>query len=168
MSVADFFAKTMNVLRELAIEASISATREVVEAIRFEQDRRHESYDLGRAALLQAWCTSRRANRVSKPLCRQVEPVHSSRGLRHGGDTVPGRKPPSIVVAFRTALMGHAGGLSHEVSSAGFGQAVVLAPRRAAFYAYAYPEPAGFSDFRCCRQRRIFIRSGEFVIRTKP
>src|SRR5258708_2691184 len=46
MSVADFFAKTMNALRELNVRVQIfTRPCEVVEAIRFEDDHLHASYD---------------------------------------------------------------------------------------------------------------------------
>jgi hypothetical protein len=171
MPVADFFAKTMNALRELAIEVSIfTRPVEVVEAVRFEQDRRHESYDP-------------RAVQLFWRAMVHVEPVLAEFRSRFVGKSSPvhffwgafdmavtrfsGRKAPK-----------HRGGIpncadwvmqeaySHEVSSAGFWAGGGLGGREeAAFYAYAYPQPAGFSDYPVLPSEAYFHKGlGEFVL----
>jgi hypothetical protein len=53
---------------------------------------------------------------------------------------------------------------SHEVSSAGFWPGNEAFPR-AAFYSYAYPEPAGFRDRPAPRSASFDATLGEFILR---
>jgi hypothetical protein len=153
MSVADFFAKTMRALRELGIEVHVfSRPVEVVEAIRFEDDRRHASYD--RDAVFRFWRALVHAERVltrfRARFIGKVSPVHFFWGAfdlavtRFSGKTAP--KHPGGVPNCADWVMQDA--YSHEVSSAGFWPGSGLGGREeAAFYAYAYPQPAGFSEY---------------------
>jgi len=98
MSVADFFAKTMNALRELNIEVHIfTRPCEIVDAIRFENDHQHASYDARAANLywralvqVQRVLTEFRARFIGK-----VSPVHFFWGgfdlavTRFSGRTAP-------------------------------------------------------------------------------
>jgi hypothetical protein len=171
MSVADFFAKTMNALHELNVEVFIfTRPVEVTEAIRFEKDHQHSSYDaqavqLFWRALLQAQrvFTEFRASFIGK-----ASPVHFFWG---GFDLAvtrfSGRPAPT-----------HAGGVpncadwvmqeaySHEVSSAGFWPGSGLSGREeAAFYSYAYPQPPGFSERAVLPKEASYDgRLGEFVL----
>ena len=52
---------------------------------------------------------------------------------------------------------------SHEVSSAGFWPGNDAFPR-AAFYSYAYPEPAGFRDREATRSAAFEATLGEFIL----
>ena len=52
---------------------------------------------------------------------------------------------------------------SHEVSSAGFWPGAEAFPR-AAFYAYAYPEPAGFRDRAVTSGAAFDTTLGEFIL----
>jgi hypothetical protein len=171
MPVADFFAKTMNALRELAIEVSIfTRPVEVVEAIRFEQDRSHESYDPRAVQLfwramvhIEPVLTEFRGRFVGKS-----SPVHFFwGGFDMAVTRFSGRKAPQ-----------HRGGIpncadwvmheaySHEVSSAGFWAGGGLGGREeAAFYAYAYPQPAGFPEYPVLPSEAFFHAGlGEFVL----
>ncbi|HMJ51256.1 MAG TPA: DUF5996 family protein [Polyangiaceae bacterium] len=171
MSVADFFAKTMNALRELNIEVQIfTRPVEVVEAIRFEQDHQHASYDPRPAHLF--WRAMVQAQRVFTEFRAQfigkVSPVHFFWGgfdlavTRFSGRTAP--KHPGGVPNCANWVMEEA--YSHEVSSAGFWPGVGLGGREeAAFYAYAYPQPAGFSDYAVLPREAFFhAQMGEFIL----
>jgi len=120
---------------------------EIADAIPFEQDHQHAAYDAAYAqrfwlALLQAdrVCTEFRAKFLGK-----VSPVHFFWGsfdlavTRFSGRTAPSLSSQSPNLGAWVMQEAY----SHEVSSCGFwpgnggfGQA--------AFYSYAYPEPAGF------------------------
>jgi Family of unknown function (DUF5996) len=56
---------------------------------------------------------------------------------------------------------------SHEVSSAGFWPGNEAFPR-AAFYSYAYPEPAGFRDWPVTAGARFDKSLGEFILPSYP
>jgi len=151
-SVADFFAKTMNALRELNVKVQIfTRPCEVVEAIRFEDDHRHASYDARAAnrywrALVQ---TQRVLAEFRARFIGKVSPVQFFWGgfdlavTRFSGRTAP--KHPGGVPNCADWVMQEA--YSHQVSSAGFWPGGGLGDREAAaFYSYAYPEPDGFAD----------------------
>ncbi len=148
-TVADFYAEVMSRLRELGLETRIwTMPVEIPDAVPFDQDNEHKSYDPEYAQrfwriLVQAdrVCTLFRSRFLGK-----VSPVHFFWGsfdlavTRFSGRAAPslGSESPNL----GAWVMQEA--YSHEVSSCGFwpgnggfGQA--------AFYSYAYPEPAGFS-----------------------
>jgi hypothetical protein len=171
MSVADFFAKTMAALRDLDIQVHIfSRPVEVVEAIPFERDHKHASYDADAAhsfwramVQVQRVFTDFRARFIGK-----VSPVHFFWGAfdlavtRFSGRTAP-RHPGGIPnCADRVMVEAY----SHELSSAGFWPGQGLGGREeAAFYAYAYPSPPGFKD-QPVRPAAAFFHPtlGEFVL----
>jgi hypothetical protein len=149
-SVADFYRKTMNVLRDLGIEVAIwTMPVEIVDAIPFEQDDRHKSYDADAAH--RFWRVLVQGDRVMKQFragfIGKVSPVHFFWGsfdlavTRFSGRTAPphpGGMPQLGDWVAREAY-------SHEVSSCGFwpGNGGFGKP---AFYSYAYPTPQGFAD----------------------
>jgi hypothetical protein len=147
-SVADFYTEVMRILRGLGLETRIwTMPVEIPDAIPFEQDREHASYDAEYAQrfwriLVQAEqvCTAFRA-----PFLGKVSPVHFFWGSFDLAVTrFSGRKAPVLAGAsphLGAWVMREA--YSHEVSSCGFwpGNGGF---GEAAFYAYAYPEPAGF------------------------
>ena len=153
MSVADFFAKTMNGLRDLGVQVHIfTRPVEVVEAIRFERDRQHASYDAPAANLY--WRALVQAHRVLSEFrarfIGKVSPVHFFWGAfdlavtRFSGRTAP--KHPGGIPNCADWVIQEA--YSHEVSSAGFWPGAGLGGREeASFYAYGYPEPAGFQNY---------------------
>src|SRR5713101_2361417 len=125
MSVADFFAKTMNALRELGVKVHVfTRPVEVVEAIRFEQDHRHASYDARTVNLY--WRALVQANRVFNEFrarfIGKVSPVHFFWGgfdlavTRFSGRTAP--KHPGGIPNCADWVMQEA--YSHQLSSAGF------------------------------------------------
>lgn len=168
MAVADFYGKTMSALRELGIEVAIfTRPVEVVEAIRFEEDRQHASYDA--EAAHRFWQALVQADRVFKEFrarfIGKVSPVHFFWGAfdlavtRFSGRTAP--KHPGGVPNCADRVMEEA--YSHEVSSAGFWPGPGLG--EAAFYAYAYPAPDGFKEYPVQPEAAYFHETlGEFIL----
>ena len=149
MATADFYAAVMAGLSALDVDVRIwTMPGEIEGAIPFDQDRVHASYD-GAAAqtfwrqLVQA---DRAFNIFRARYLGKVSPVHFFWGsfdlavTRFSGRAAPplqGSKTPNVA----SWVMQEA--YSHECSSLGFwpGNGGY---GRAAFYAYAYPEPDGF------------------------
>jgi hypothetical protein len=168
MPVAEFFRKTMGALRALDIEVGIfTRPVEVIEAIPFEADRKHASYDADAAqrfwrALVQVdrVLTQFRARFVGK-----ASPVHFFWGgfdlaaTRFSGRTAP--KHRGGIPNCADWVMEEA--YSHEVSSAGFWPGAGVG--EASFYAYAYPAPPGFSDYPVEPGAAYFHQAlGEFIL----
>lgn len=150
--VASFYMRLMQELHRLSLPVRIVATpNEVAEPVPFVADTVHHSYDAD--AVTRFWRMLVQADRVMKVFrarfIGKCSPVHLFWGAMDIAVTrFSGRPAPQ-----------HPGGIphlpdrvtreaySHEVSSCGFwaGTAPV---DYAAFYAYAYPEPAGFTDVR--------------------
>ncbi|WP_416669663.1 DUF5996 family protein [Egbenema bharatensis] len=148
MSVADFYRKIMAALDALGIQVEIFARPVEVEvAIPFAQDTQHASYDAD--AMNRFWQALVQANRVFTEFrasyLGKVSPVHFFWGAfdlavtRFSGRSAP--KHPGGIPNCPDRVMEDA--YSHEVSSAGFWAGTGLG--EAAFYAYAYPAPEGFS-----------------------
>jgi hypothetical protein len=149
MATADFYAAVMAALRALDIEVHIwTMPVEIEDAIPFEQDRVHASYDA--AAANAFWRQLVQADRVFNVFRARFlgksSPSHFFWGsfdfavTRFSGRLAPpltSSKTPNVA----PWVMGEA--YSHECSSLGFwpGNGGY---GRAAFYAYAYPEPDGF------------------------
>jgi hypothetical protein len=169
MSVADFYRKLMRALGELEIETRIwPMPVELPDPIEhFAENRQQAAYDaeaVGRywRALLQVHrvFTVFRARFIGK-----VSPVHLFWGAldlavtRFSGRTAP--KHPGGAPNCANWVMEEA--YSHELSSAGFWPGAGLG--EAAFYAYAYPEPKGFSDFPVKPEAAYYHRDlGEFLL----
>jgi len=149
-SVADFYAAYRTALRSLDVDVHIMPRPvEVVTAIPFAQDREHASYD-GEAAR-RCWRVLMQADRVLKRFrgrfLGKASPVHFFWGsfdlaaTRFSGRPAP--RHPGGAPNCPDYVMVEA--YSHECSSLGFwpgGGAL----QQAAFYSYAYPEPAGYAD----------------------
>jgi hypothetical protein len=178
MSVADFYHKLMRALEEMEINTSIwPMPVELPDPIEhFAENRQQAAYDaeaVGRywRALLQVHrvFTVFRARFIGK-----VSPVHLFWGAldlavtRFSGRTAP--KHPGGAPNCADWVMEEA--YSHELSSAGFWPGAGLG--EAAFYAYAYPEPNGFSEFPVKPQAAYYHKElGEFLlpyeaVRTAP
>jgi hypothetical protein len=146
-SVADFYAEYLRLLEEMGVQVHLHPVPvEMAEAVPFAQDRTHASYD--RAAVERWWRMLQVAHgqltRFRDRFIGKCSPVHFWWG---GFDLActrfSGRRAPL-----------HPGGIpntpdrmaheaySHECISAGWwpGGGGVAGP---AWYAYAYPEPAG-------------------------
>lgn len=168
-TVAEFYRELFSCLAELGLEIKIHAKpNEVVDAIPFEQDHLHASYDPEYAN--RFWRILTQVDRVFKQFrtgfIGKCSPVHFFWGsfdlavTRFSGRTAPQ----------------HAGGVpncpdwvvqeaySHEVSSCGFwpGSDAMPAP---VFYAYAYPEPAGFNTAQVRPDAASYDAAfGEFIL----
>ena len=149
MATADFYAAVMAALHALDVDVRIwTMPSEIEGAIPFEQDRVHAGYD--RAAAQTFWRQLVQATRVFNVFraryLGKVSPVHFFWGsfdlavTRFSGRVAPpltsSRTPNVAPWVMQEAY-------SHACSSAGFwpGNGGY---GRAAFYAYAYPEPDGF------------------------
>ncbi len=169
MAVADFYGEFMSRLRRLGIDAQIWTTPcEIENCIAFDRDRTHAQYDgayVGRfhQILVQSArvMTDFRARFIGK-----ASPVHFFWGsfdlavTRFSGRTAPRPKARTPNVA--DWVMAEA--YSHECSSCGFwpgnggfGQA--------AYYVYAYPEPAGYGDTHLrIAEARYDTNLGQFIL----
>jgi uncharacterized protein DUF5996 len=149
MAVADFYHAVMANLATLGVDVHIwTVPSEIADAVPFQQDRAHASYDA--AAANAFWRQLAQAARVfdifRARFLGKVSPVHFFWGsfdlavTRFSGRAAPplqGSKTPNVA----PWVMQEA--YSHECSSVGFwpGNGGY---GRAAFYSYAYPEPDGF------------------------
>ena len=151
-SVANFYDAVMTALRELDLHVRIHPRpNEVARAIPFPDDREHASYDAERAN--RFWRVLVQSDRVLKAFrsrfIGKCSPVHFFWGsfdlavTRFSGRPAPPH--PGGVPNFPDWAAHEA--YSHEVSSCGFwpGGGAVPMP---VYYAYAYPEPEGFSAAR--------------------
>ena len=140
----------MDVLGDLGVGVAIKEMpNEVANPIRFSQDRAHAAYEA--AAAHRFWRALVQADRIFKlfrtGFLGKASPVHFFWGsfdlavTRFSGRPAPPH--PGGVPGLPDAVTREA--YSHEVSSAGFWPGNDAFPH-AAFYAYAYPEPAGFRD----------------------
>jgi hypothetical protein len=145
--VADFYRDVRAALDSLSVPVSIwPMPVEIPDPIRFDEDRRHASYDARQAqrfwrvlVLVDTIFQEFRARFVGKS-----SPVHFFwGGFDHCVTRFSGRRAPEREGASSIDREGY----SHEVISAGFwpGGGAVDGP---AFYAYAAPEPPGFSQAR--------------------
>jgi Family of unknown function (DUF5996) len=149
-TVADFYAEYKDTLRALGLRAKIwPVPVEVMRAIPFTEDREHRSYDPDFAN--RFWRVLAESDRVLKRyrgrFMGKASPVHFFWGgldlaaTRFSGRTAPRYSgaipncPPYVMVE----------AYSHECASCGFWPGNDALPEPA-FYAYAYPEPAGYAD----------------------
>jgi Family of unknown function (DUF5996) len=167
-TVADFYGEVMGRLRALDVAVRIwPMPVELADPIPFDQDRVHASYD--REQVNRFWRALVQIDQVLQEFrgrfCGKASPVHFFWGsfdlavTRFSGRSAPAH--PGIAgvpdVITREAY-------SHEVSSCGFwpgnggfGQA--------AFYSYAYPQPAGFANWAIRPPGAFFSRElGEFIL----
>lgn len=146
-TVADFYAELMTALDELGLPVRINTMpQEVPGPIPFDQDTTHAAYDA--EAANRGWRALAQADRVLREFRGRYQgkcsPVHFFWGsfdlavTRFSGRPAPEHPgaPGLPDTVTREAY-------SHEVSSAGFWPGSEAFPEPA-FYAYFYPEPAGF------------------------
>jgi hypothetical protein len=167
--VADFHARVMAALADLGIEAHIHGRpNELADAVPFDEDRAPRSYDPAIAhryfrALVQV-------DRVFKMFrtgfLGKNSPVHFFWGAadlavtRFSGRRAPPH--PGGVPHLPDAVTREA--YSHEVSSAGFWPGG-MGVDQAAFYSYAYPEPAGFRQAPVRPEAAVYNQQlGEFIL----
>ncbi|HZZ33078.1 MAG TPA: DUF5996 family protein [Phenylobacterium sp.] len=148
MTVAAFYRRTMTALDRIGAHPRIWTTPCEVEApIPFEADETHRSYDA--AAVQRFWQVLVQADRAMKAFrarfLGKASPVHFFWGSFDLAETrFSGRRAPAHPGTPLAPASVSVEAYSHEESSCGFWPG---APGVAAmFYAYAYPEPAGFKD----------------------
>lgn len=168
-SVASFYREFFACLSGLGFDIQIRSTpNEIADAIPFEQDDRHASYDA--AAANRFWRALVQADRVMKEFrtrfLGKCSPVHFFWGsfdlavTRFSGAQAPphpGGIPNCPDWVTRDAY-------SQEVYSCGFwpgGDAIPMP----IFYAYAYPEPAGFKTAQVHPDTATYNQTfGEFIL----
>jgi hypothetical protein len=147
-TVADFYREVFERLGALGLDVTIrTMPSEIPDAIPFDEDRKHRSYDAEQVARFRQVLVH--ADRVFKEFrarfLGKCSPVHFFWGgfdlavTRFSGRRAPphpGGVPNLPDWVAREAY-------SHEVSSCGFWPGADAMPQ-AVFYSYAYPEPAGF------------------------
>ena len=148
-SVATFYASLMAEMGKLDLHVNINRTpNEVADPIPFEEDETHREYDAAYAN--RFWRVLVQADRIFKEFrarfVGKCSPVHFFWGApdlavtRFSGRRAP--KHPGGVPNLPDWVAREA--YSEEVSSCGFWPGGGPIPY-AAFYSYAYPEPAGFA-----------------------
>lgn len=167
MPVSRFYARTMAALHELGIETHIQARpNEVDLAIPFEEDDQHASYDPEAAQLF--WRQLLQAARVlgefRSRYIGKVSPVHFFWGAmdlactRFSGRDAPEHPGGAPNCGDWVMVEGY----SRELSSCGFWPG---GGEEGAFYAYAYPEPAGFADRPVGPSGAFYSReNGQFLL----
>jgi Family of unknown function (DUF5996) len=166
-SVADFHTEFRSHLRELGVDVPIRRTPvEVIDAIPFDEDHEHASYDAD--AVHRFWISLVSAHRVLSefraPFRGKASPVHFFWGAfdlattRFSGRAAP--RHPGGVPNCPDWVMTEA--YSEEVSSCGYWPGG--APE-GIFYAYAYPEPSGYRQHAVEPATAVFDDAlGEFVL----
>jgi hypothetical protein len=169
MTVADFYAAFMGKLRALGIDVPIRPMPcEIENCTPLDQDRTHGQYD---PVYVQRFSRAlQQANRVMTDFrarfIGKASPVHFFWGSfdlavsRFSGRTAP--PPKSKTPHTASWVMDEA--YSREVSSCGFwpGNGGY---GKAAFYVYAYPEPAGYGDTRLTTSEGFYEKNvGQFIL----
>lgn len=163
VSVAQFFKEYMETLAALGVSVEIDPMpAEVANPIRFDLDTVHCSYD--RDAVTRFWYTLKIADtllkRFSTNFYGKISPVHFYWGsfdlavTRFNGKRAPARPGADSI---------QAEAYSHEVISAGFwpGNGGY---GRAAFYAYAAPQPDGLQNTVLHGKGGYNAKIGEFIL----
>jgi hypothetical protein len=167
-AVAEFYSRVIGLLRDIGVSISINELPcELPDAIRFSDDRMHAAYDPD--ATHRFWRALVQVDRVFKlfrsGFLGKASPVHFFWGsfdlavTRFSGRRAPPH--PGGVPGLPDAVAREA--YSHEVSSAGFWPGNKTFPQ-AAFYSYAYPEPAGFRSWPLRSGAYYDLTLGEFVL----
>jgi hypothetical protein len=170
VSVAEFYADVQIALAELGLATAIDPMPcEIADAVPFDQDMRHKSYDA--AAAHRFWLALTRANHVlahfRSGFLGKASPVHFFWGsfdlavTRFSGRRAPPH--PGGIPHLPNSVAREA--YSHEVSSAGFWPGSPGPIDYAAFYSYAYPAPAGFDAAKVAPADAFFCKElGEFIL----
>jgi hypothetical protein len=165
--VANFYAATMTALDELGVKVHLLARpSEVVEAIPFDQDEVHHSYDPDAAH--RFWLGFVQMHRVMlqfrSGFIGKASPVHFFWGgadlaaTRFSGRTAPKHRGGVPNCPDWVQVLAY----SHEVSSCGFWPG---GSDEGSFYAYAYPEPEGFGDWQVQPSAAYYDGNlGEFLL----
>ena len=167
-TVADFYRQVTDLLGSVGVSVALNELpSELPNPVRFSSDRVHKSYDPD--ATHRFWRALVRIDHIFKlfrtGFLGKVSPVHFFWGsfdlavTRFSGRKAP--LHPGGVPGLPDAVAREA--YSHEVSSVGFWPGNEAFPR-AAFYSYAYPEPAGFQNRRLTTGARYDETLREFVL----
>jgi hypothetical protein len=168
-SVATFYRRLMDEMRKLDLRVNIyKKPNEVPESIPFDQDETHKSYDRDYAN--RFWRILVQADRVFREFrgrfIGKTSPVHLFWGAldlavtRFSGRTAP--QHPGGIPNLPDSVTREA--YSHEVSSCGFWPGGGPIPY-AAFYSYAYPQPAEFSKASVKPAEAFYSTDfGEFIL----
>ena len=167
-TVAAFYSRVVDLLRSVGVTVAINELpSELPNAIRFPQDELHKAYDP--SATHRFWRALVQIDRVFKlfrsGFLGKVSPVHFFWGsfdlavTRFSGRSAPPH--PGGVPGLPDAVTREA--YSHEVSSAGFWPGNDTFPQ-AAFYSYAYPQPAGFAERSVTTGTEYNRTLGEFIL----
>ena len=167
-TVAAFYSRVVDLLRSVGVTVAINELPcELPNPIRFSQDELHKAYD--RSAAHRFWRALVQIDRVFKlfrsGFLGKVSPVHFFWGsfdlavTRFSGRSAPPH--PGGVPGLPDAVTREA--YSHEVSSAGFWPGNDTFPQ-AAFYSYAYPQPAGFAERSVTTGTEYNKTLGEFIL----
>ena len=169
MTTADFHAAVMAALRALDVEVPIwTMPSEIEDAIPFDQDRVHASYDAKAANTFwhQLVQTDRVLNVFRARFLGKVSPVHFFWGSFDLAVTRFSGRPAPPLTSSKTPnvapwVMQEA--YSHECSSIGFwpGNGGY---GRTAFYSYAYPEPDGFGAEKVAPRGAYNADVGQFLM----
>lgn len=166
LTVAGFHARFFDALAGIGVVASIDPTpQEMDDPTPFDADDRQAAYEPSLAHAY--WRAALQVDRVLKlfrtGFVGKASPVHLFWGAfdlattRFSGRAAPRHEGmPGLVRVMREAY-------SHEVSSAGFWPGSDQVPE-AAFYSYAYPEPAGFRAAPVPEGAIYSAEIGEFVL----
>jgi hypothetical protein len=167
-SVADFYKEIIGRLRALGLEVRIwPVPVEIADPIPFEQDQTHASYDPVRVN--RFWRVLTQVDQVFAAFRGRfrgkASPVHFFWGsFDHAVTRFSGRPAPPPPSNPNIPDIINREAYSHEVSSCGFwpgnggfGQA--------AFYSYAYPQPAGFGEAPIQPSAAFYSKEiGEFIL----
>ncbi|HEY7068428.1 MAG TPA: DUF5996 family protein [Chloroflexota bacterium] len=166
-SVADFYQEVMATLAALDLPVRIwPVPAEMPGAARLDQDTEHAAYDPEYAH--RHWRVLVQTDRVLKifrgRFIGKVSPVHFFwGGFDMAVTRFSGRRAPVHPSTPGVADVITHEGYSHEVSSAGFWPGGEGLPEPI-YYAYAYPEPAGFGDAPVPAEASYNPTLGEFVL----
>lgn len=169
LSVADFYRKTFEILRELEINIEImTVPSEIVNPIPFEKDTLHATYhpdasnNLHKALLnIQSVFLNFRKDYTGK-----VSPIHFFWGgfdlalAFYSGKKAP--KHPGKIPGLPNWVLQDA--FSHEVMEFGFWTGIEAIPE-ASFYCYIYPEPDGFKTGVMMPEQAYYSKDiGQFIL----
>jgi hypothetical protein len=164
VSVADFYAKCITMLRSADIDVNIwTMPVEIPDPIPFDKDQTHHSYDAASAQKFWRILLSVDAvlQRFRSQFIGKSSPVHFFWGSFDLAVTrFSGRKAPEKPGADPITREAY----SHEVSSVGFwpGGGGIADP---AFYSYMAPQPDGFRDAKVLPDAaRYDAGLGEFIL----
>jgi len=168
-SVAQFYARLMEQMRKIDLDVDIyKKPNEIADPVPFDRDESHAAYD--REYANRFWRILVQVDRVftvfRSRFIGKCSPVHFFWGsadlalTRFSGRRAP--QHPGGVPGLPDRITREA--YSHEVASCGFwaGGGAIPYP---AFYAYAYPEPAGYANASVNPEAAFYSADlGEFIL----